>query len=78
MKRLKGEVSFGSSVGYASQVPWIQNATMRDNIVFGREWDEDRYWNAVENASLLPDFELLPDGDLTEIGEKGISASFDF
>jgi hypothetical protein len=45
----------------------------RDNIVFGCEWDEDRYWRAVENAELLPDLELLPDGDLTEIGEKGIS-----
>ncbi|EJD47908.1 ABC protein [Auricularia subglabra TFB-10046 SS5] len=75
MKKLKGDVSFGSTVGYCSQVAWIQNATLRDNVVFGREWDEDRYWRAIENASLLPDLELLPDGDLTEIGEKGINLS---
>jgi hypothetical protein len=42
--------------------------------VFGREWDEQRYWRAIENACLLPDLETLPDGDLTEIGEKGISS----
>ncbi|KAH7105792.1 ABC protein [Auriculariales sp. MPI-PUGE-AT-0066] len=75
MKRIKGDVSFGSSVSYAAQVAWIQNATLRDNIVFGCDWDEDRYWRAIGNASLLPDLELLPDGDLTEIGEKGINLS---
>ncbi|KZW00021.1 ABC protein [Exidia glandulosa HHB12029] len=75
MKRLKGEVAFGSTVGYCSQVAWIQNATLRENVIFGREWEEDRYWRAIENASLLPDLELLPDGDLTEIGEKGINLS---
>jgi hypothetical protein len=45
----------------------------RDNIIFGREWEEETYWTAVRNASLMTDLELLPDGDLTEIGEKGIS-----
>ncbi|KAJ1300471.1 hypothetical protein OPQ81_005286 [Rhizoctonia solani] len=54
---------------------WIQNATLRDNIVFGRPWDEERYWTAIRDASLEMDLELLPDGDLTEIGEKGINLS---
>ena len=39
----------------------------RDNILFGQEFDEERYWQVVENCSLLPDLELLADGDLTEV-----------
>lgn len=50
---------------------WIQNSTLRDNIVFGQAWDEHRYWRAIQDASLVMDLEILPDGDLTEIGEKG-------
>lgn len=41
--------------------------SQRDNILFGGEWDEEAYWNAVKNASLMTDLELLPDGDLTEV-----------
>ncbi|KAF9808722.1 hypothetical protein IEO21_07764 [Rhodonia placenta] len=48
---------------------------MQENILFGQPFEEERYWKAVENASLLPDLEVLPDGDLTEIGEKGINLS---
>lgn len=63
---------------------WIQNTTLRDNVLFGREWNEHRYWKAIQDACLLPDLEILPDGDLTEvsspltpgankqIGEKGL------
>ena len=43
--------------------------------MFGQAWDEDRYWECVEKACLLPDLQVLPDGDLTEIGEKGINLS---
>jgi hypothetical protein len=39
----------------------------RDNITFGQRFEEDRYWRVVEIACLLPDFQLLPDGDLTEV-----------
>ena len=39
----------------------------RDNILFGQEFNEERYWQVVENCSLLPDLELLADGDLTEV-----------
>ncbi|PVF97426.1 ABC protein [Serendipita vermifera] len=75
MKITQGNVKFGGKVGYCSQIAWIQNATVRDNVLFGRDWDEERYWSAVRNASLMMDLELLPDGDLTEIGEKGINLS---
>ncbi|KZP14241.1 P-loop containing nucleoside triphosphate hydrolase protein [Athelia psychrophila] len=75
MRRSAGHVSFGGRVSYCSQAAWIQNATLRNNILFGQAFEEDRYWQAVENASLLPDLTVLPDGDETEIGEKGINLS---
>ncbi|CAE6379048.1 unnamed protein product [Rhizoctonia solani] len=75
MPRTRGSVSFGGKTAYCSQMAWIQNATLRDNVVFGRPWDEDRYWASIRDASLDLDLELLPDGDLTEIGEKGINLS---
>ncbi|KAI0733631.1 ABC protein [Fomitopsis betulina] len=75
MRKVGGHVSFGGKVAYCSQTAWIQNATMRENVLFGQPYDEERYWKALENASLLPDLEVLPDGDLTEIGEKGINLS---
>ncbi|CCO28288.1 Oligomycin resistance ATP-dependent permease YOR1 [Rhizoctonia solani AG-1 IB] len=75
MRREKGDVKFGGSVGYCPQTAWIQSATVRDNITFGREFDEARYWEAVRVACLQSDLDMLPSGDLTEVGEKGISLS---
>ncbi|KAG2138357.1 ABC protein [Suillus clintonianus] len=72
MRKVSGHVSFGGRVGYCPQTAWIQN---RDNITFGQPFEEDRYWHVIETACLLPDLQLLPDGDLTEIGEKGINLS---
>lgn len=66
---------FGGQLGYCQQSAWIQNTTLRDNILFGQPWDKSRYWQAIKDASLIADLELLPDGDLTEIGEKGINLS---
>jgi len=75
MKQMKGSVTFGGSVGYCAQSAWIQNATLKDNIVFGQAWNEERYNAAVRDACLEPDLAILPDGDMTEIGEKGINLS---
>ncbi|KAH7884664.1 ABC protein [Phlebopus sp. FC_14] len=75
MRKLSGHVSFGGRVAYCPQTAWIQNATLRDNITFGQPFDEERYWRIIEVSCLLPDLRLLPDGDLTEIGEKGINLS---
>lgn len=52
-----------------------QNATVRENICFGRPFEEERYWEAVRDASLDQDLDMLPNGDMTEVGEKGISLS---
>jgi hypothetical protein len=51
----------------ANLLAWIQNTTLRENVLFGREWNEHRYWKSIQDASLLPDLEILPDGDLTEV-----------
>ncbi|KAF5334268.1 hypothetical protein D9758_015549 [Tetrapyrgos nigripes] len=75
MRKCSGNSSFGGKVAYCPQTAWIQNATLRDNILFGQAFDEERYWRVMETACLLPDLELLADGDLTEIGEKGINLS---
>lgn len=75
MRKVSGNVTLGGRVAYCSQTAWIQNATLRENILFGQAFDEERYWRAVELACLLPDLQLLPDGDMTEIGERGINLS---
>ncbi|KAJ7671586.1 ABC transporter [Mycena polygramma] len=75
MRKTGGSVKFGGSVGYCPQSAWIQNATIRENICFGLPFEEEKYWKAVNDSCLQPDLEMLPNGDLTEVGEKGISLS---
>ncbi|KAF5366995.1 hypothetical protein D9758_003982 [Tetrapyrgos nigripes] len=75
MRRTSGTVKFGGSVGYCPQSAWIQNATIRQNICFGRPFEEARYWKAVKDSCLEPDLDMLPYGDMTEVGEKGVSLS---
>ncbi|KAF8969223.1 ABC transporter [Flammula alnicola] len=75
MRKTAGNIVFGGSVAYCPQSAWIQNATIRENICFGRPFEEERYWKAVRDSCLEPDLEMLPNGDMTEVGEKGISLS---
>ncbi|KAL7753538.1 hypothetical protein RI367_001313 [Sorochytrium milnesiophthora] len=75
MKRVTGSVVLNGTLGYCPQVPWIQNATVRENVLFGLPYNSERYANAIRLSALQRDFELLPDGDKTEIGEKGINLS---
>ncbi|KAF2317860.1 hypothetical protein GH714_041179 [Hevea brasiliensis] len=63
------------SVAYVPQVSWIFNATVRDNILFGSPFDSVRYEKAIDVTSLQHDLDLLPGGDLTEIGERGVNIS---
>lgn len=58
------------SVAYVPQQAWIQNATLRDNILFGQPYNEQKYCCVLEACALTPDLEVLPGGDMTEIGEK--------
>jgi hypothetical protein len=62
-------------VSYAAQTPWLQNLSIKENIVFGSPHDEERYQNVLEFCALNPDLETFEDGDETEIGERGISLS---
>ncbi|XP_054604932.2 ATP-binding cassette sub-family C member 3 isoform X2 [Nothobranchius furzeri] len=75
MEKLEGEVSVRGSVAYVPQQAWIQNATLRNNILFGKSYDERKYHRVLDACALTPDLEVLPGGDMTEIGEKGINLS---
>ncbi|XP_063019479.1 ATP-binding cassette sub-family C member 2 [Melospiza melodia melodia] len=75
MENIKGHINIQGSLAYVPQQAWIQNATLKDNIIFGSEVDEARYQQVLKACALLPDLELLPAGDQTEIGEKGINLS---
>ncbi|XP_029363822.1 multidrug resistance-associated protein 1 isoform X3 [Echeneis naucrates] len=75
MDKLEGTVAVKGSVAYVPQQAWIQNSTLRDNIMFGQERREAWYQLVVEACALQPDLEILPAGDKTEIGEKGVNLS---
>ena len=62
-------------VGYVAQTAFVLNETLRENILFGRPMDEDRYEAVLEACTLLPDLKILPGGDMTQIGEKGVNLS---
>ena len=60
-------------VAFASQVAFILNATIRDNILFGNDFDLERYNQVLDDCCLRSDIDQLPGGDLTEIGERGVT-----
>ena len=62
-------------ISYASQIPFILNATVRDNILFGEPYDKDRYERVLEACCLTADIETFHYKDLTEIGERGVTLS---
>lgn len=65
----------GRSVSFCDQIPFIQNASLRDNIIFGKPFDEHHYRETIRVCCLLKDLEILPAGDLTEIGGRGVNLS---
>ncbi|KAF9402383.1 Canalicular multispecific organic anion transporter 2, partial [Entomortierella beljakovae] len=75
MYRRQGTVRIRGRIAYAAQQAWIINASLKDNITFGLEFDKEKYDAIVSASGLLPDIEMLPAGDLTEIGERGINLS---
>ncbi|KAL0089230.1 hypothetical protein F4703DRAFT_1840014 [Phycomyces blakesleeanus] len=64
-----------NKVAYVAQQAFLQHASIRDNILFGQEFDPVRYKKVLSQCALVKDLSILPDGDRTEIGEKGISLS---
>ncbi|KAK9886059.1 hypothetical protein WA026_014841 [Henosepilachna vigintioctopunctata] len=75
MEKRSGRVNTLGSVAYVSQQAWIQNSTLRDNILFGKSFDKKLYEKVIEACALKSDLDILPAGDNTEIGEKGINLS---
>ncbi|KAF8892115.1 multidrug resistance-associated ABC transporter [Infundibulicybe gibba] len=75
MARREGEIIVSGSMAYAPQNPWILSASVRENILFSHEYDETFYNLVLDACALNQDLALLPQGDLTEVGEKGITLS---
>ncbi|XP_074649425.1 multidrug resistance-associated protein 1-like isoform X1 [Tubulanus polymorphus] len=75
MEKVSGTVTINGSIGYVSQQAWIQNATLRENVLFNESLEEDTYWKVINACQLKPDLEQLTSSDETEIGEKGINLS---
>ncbi|URD84906.1 ABC transporter transmembrane region [Musa troglodytarum] len=73
--KLGGSVKIRGSKAYVSQSPWILSGNIRENIVFGNPFDNEKYDKTIEVCALKKDFELFANGDLTEIGERGINMS---
>ncbi|XP_073802375.1 ATP-binding cassette sub-family C member 9 isoform X11 [Danio rerio] len=79
MQTISGKVYWSNknrySVAYATQKSWLLNATVEENITFGSPFNKQRYKAVIDACSLQPDIDLLPFGDQTEIGERGINLS---
>ncbi|KAJ1329416.1 ATP-binding cassette subfamily C (CFTR/MRP) member 1 [Microdochium nivale] len=75
MRKTGGEIVLGASRAFCPQYAWIQNATLRENILFGKDLDRAWYKEIIKACALQQDLDMLPDGDATEIGERGITIS---
>ncbi|XP_052772990.1 multidrug resistance-associated protein 1-like isoform X2 [Mya arenaria] len=75
MEKIHGNVTVKGSLAYVSQQAWIQNATLQDNVLFGKSADVSRYQEVIQACALQADLDIMPAGDQTEIGEKGINLS---
>ncbi|XDV24942.1 hypothetical protein PO909_028962 [Leuciscus waleckii] len=79
MQTISGKVFWSNknrySVAYATQKSWLLNATVEENITFGSPFNKQRYKAVIDACSLQPDIDLLPFGEQTEIGERGINLS---
>ncbi len=77
MDRMSGELKWylPPSVALMGQRPWLMNASVKDNILLGRPFREKRYRKVLEACDLNTDIDLLPDGDETEVGERGVLLS---
>jgi len=75
MRMTEGTARMGATRAFCPQSAWIQNTSVRNNILFGKEYDEEWYNRVIDACALRSDLEMFPDGDRTEIGERGITVS---
>ncbi|CAJ0610332.1 unnamed protein product [Cylicocyclus nassatus] len=74
-RRVSGKLTITGKVAYCSQDAWIFSGTIRDNILFGYEFDEERYRRALEISALNADIAQFPHGDAVLVGDRGTSLS---
>lgn len=74
MRRTAGSVTVAGGITLCG-APWIQNTSVRENIYFGNKKDQTKYEDVVDACALASDFDILPAGDMTEIGERGVNLS---
>eukprot|EP00102_Acyrthosiphon_pisum_P020986 XP_016658196.1 PREDICTED: multidrug resistance-associated protein 1 isoform X2 [Acyrthosiphon pisum] len=75
MEKVSGRANTKGSIAYVPQQAWIQNTSLKDNILFGQTLSDRAYNKVIDACALRADFQMLPAGDDTEIGEKGINLS---
>ncbi|KAK7333411.1 hypothetical protein VNO80_30181 [Phaseolus coccineus] len=75
LPKISGTLKICGTKAYVSQSPWIQSGKSEDNILFGKEMDREKYEKVLQACSLTKDLEVLPFGDQTIVGEKGINLS---
>jgi ABC-type multidrug transport system fused ATPase/permease subunit len=75
MQKCDGAVNVNGTLAYAPQQAWIQNMSLRDNVLFAKPMNDERYNKILDACALRPDLAILPGGDKTEIGERGINLS---
>ncbi|KAL4454635.1 hypothetical protein ABPG74_021840 [Tetrahymena malaccensis] len=73
--KYQGSFAVKGKVAYVEQEPYIFSSTIRDNILFGKQFNQQLYNEVVTACSLTNDFKIFPNGDQTEIGEKGANLS---
>ncbi|KAJ7319899.1 hypothetical protein JRQ81_019410, partial [Phrynocephalus forsythii] len=71
----RGFINVQGSVAYVSQQPWVFSGTVRNNILFGKDYQKEKYEKVLRACALKKDMELLEDGDLTMIGDRGVTLS---
>ena len=75
MEKNSGNVNINGTISFVSQQAWIQNLSLKDNILFSQPYQKQRYQNVVSACALEADLTILSNGDQTEIGENGINLS---
>jgi ABC-type transport system involved in cytochrome bd biosynthesis fused ATPase/permease subunit len=71
----EGSIKVNGLISYVPQRAWICNGTIRENILFGEEYDEKRYNKVIEACSMIKDLQNFPDGDMALVGARGVSLS---
>ena len=75
MNVVSGSINTNGKIAYVPQQAWMQNETLKNNITFGKKYNDNLYKKVIESCALIPDLQILQGGDQTEIGEKGINLS---